>query len=165
MKTKTYARSLVATAALACILVPAGVTLAQNRPATPGTIVLPPGSFNPSTARRNVSLAPGLTMCGSGAGGAVLMGPCAGPIGTRIAVQLNQSLSAAPAILSFKAVVSRGIPARVHVRLQGGGFAYATQAPQQLCIQGGGTWVAELVLANGQNVGEVGGFTPTDCTR
>ena len=68
-------------------------------------------------------------------------------------------------LLSFKAVVSRGIPARVHTRLMGGGLNYATVAPIQLCIQGGGTWEAELVLSNGRNLGVIGSYTPTNCPR
>ncbi|MDG2002813.1 MAG: hypothetical protein P8J20_05720 [Novosphingobium sp.] len=67
--------------------------------------------------------------------------------------------------MSFKAVVSRGVPARVHARLSGGGSNFSIPAPIQLCIQGGGTWQAELVLSNGRNLGVVGSFTPTNCPR
>jgi hypothetical protein len=137
---------------------------AQTAP-YPSTIRIPPGAFNPITARRNVILALPATTAGNPGGPAVTMGPGRGPIGTRIGVQLNRNLGAAPAILSFKAVVSRGVPARVHTRLLGGGSSYSTSAPIQLCIQGGGTWEAELVLSNGRNLGVIGSFTPTNCPR
>lgn len=93
------------------------------------------------------------------------MGPSSGAIGSPIRLRINQNLGAAPALLSFKAVVTRGVPARVHVRLSGRGSNYAIQAPIQLCIQGGGTWQAELVLSNGRNIGVIGSFTPTNCPR
>ena len=73
-----------------------------------------------------------------------------GPIGTPIQLRVNQNLGASPALLSFKAVVSRGVPARLHVRLSGAGSSYSARAPIQMCIQGGGTWEAELVLTNGR---------------
>ena len=95
----------------------------------------------------------------------VVMTPTRGPIGTPIRLQVNRNFGATPALLSFKAYVSRGVPARVHTRLSGGGNSYTVPAPIQLCIQGGGTWQAELVLSNGRNLGVVGSFTPTNCPR
>jgi hypothetical protein len=156
---------------------------AQTAP-NPYVYRIPPGAFNPVTARRNLTLAvparPSVTPAtpvrrslsptGSAAASnpnapAVTMGPSRGPVGTRIQVQVNRNLGATPVILSFKAVVSRGVPARVHTRLFGGGNSYSTSAPIQLCIQGGGTWEAELVLSNGRNLGVIGSFTPTNCPR
>jgi hypothetical protein len=137
---------------------------AQSSP-YPSVIRIPPGAFNPLTARRNLTLALPATGANNPNGPMVTMGPDRGPIGTRIGLQLNRSVGATPAILSFKAVVSRGVPARVHTRLFGGGSSYSTSAPLQLCIQGGGTWEAELVLSNGRNLGVIGSFTPTNCPR
>ncbi len=94
-----------------------------------------------------------------------VMGPCEGPIGGTIRVRLRQNLPAQPVLLSFKAVVSRGVPARLQVRLQRLGNDYGVAAPPQLCMQGGGSWEIELVLANGQNLGVIGGYTPTNCPR
>lgn len=94
-----------------------------------------------------------------------VMGPCQGPIGGTIRVRMRQDLGSPPALLSFKAVVSRGVPARLHVRLQRRGTDYVLAAPPQLCMQGGGSWETELILANGQNLGVIGGYTPTNCPR
>jgi hypothetical protein len=94
-----------------------------------------------------------------------VMGPCQGPVGGTIRVRMRQDLGSPPALLSFKAVVSRGVPARLHVRLQRRGSEYVLAAPPQLCMQGGGSWETELVLANGQNLGVIGGYTPTNCPR
>ena len=162
MKKSLFGFNMVAAAVLMSGMVPVTWAVAQTA-YPPRAYPLPPGSFNPTTARRTVTLAPQFGMCGSAAGGAVMMGPCQGPVGTPIRIQLSQNLGAVPALLSFKAVVSRGVPARVHSRLLGGGASFNTPAPAQLCIQGGGTWEAELVLSNGRNLGVVGSFTPTNC--
>ena len=100
--------------------------------------------------------------CASTTSGAV-MSPCRGSTGSQIQVRLQRSLGATPAILSFRAVVSRYVGSRLQSRLIGSGLNYSTVAPPQLCIAGGGTWVAELVLANGQNLGVLGSYTPTNC--
>jgi hypothetical protein len=153
-------KAMIAAAVLACGLIPITALTAQSY-----SYRLPPGSFNPSTIRRQpVIIAPG-AFNRTGFSGPATMGPTSGPIGSSIGVQLAQNLTARPALLSFKAVVSRGIPARVHTVLSGGGLNYATVAPIQLCIQGGGTWEAELVLSNGQNLGVIGSYTPTNCPR
>lgn len=94
-----------------------------------------------------------------------VMGPCRGPVGRTIRVRMRRNLGSPPALLSFKAVVSQGVPARLHVRLQRRGSDYLLAAPPQLCMQGGGTWETELILANGQNLGVIGNFTPTNCPR
>lgn len=94
-----------------------------------------------------------------------VMGPCQGPIGGTIRVRMRRDLGSPPALLSFKAVVSRGVPARLHVRLQRRGTDYVLAAPPQLCMQGGGSWETELILANGRNLGVIGGYTPTNCPR
>lgn len=170
-----YAKTRACLAAVATLGALAASTAvpAQTAP-YPYVYRIPPGAFNPSTASRNVTLAPSLrrslvpavpAAASNPNGPAVTMGPGRGPIGTRIGVQLNRNLGATPVILSFKAVVSRGVPARVHTRLLGGGNSYSTPAPIQLCIQGGGTWEAELVLSNGRNLGVIGSFTPTNCPR
>ena len=94
-----------------------------------------------------------------------VMGPCRGRIGGTIRVRTRRDLGSPPALLSFKAVVSHGVPARLHVRLQRRGSDHLLAAPPQLCMQGGGTWETELILANGQNLGVIGSFTPTNCPR
>ena len=94
-----------------------------------------------------------------------VMGPCQGPVGGVIRVRLRRDLGSPAVLLSFKSVVSRGVPARLQVRLQGRGLDHQTTAPPQLCIQGGGSWETELVLANGRNLGVIGGYTPTNCPR
>lgn len=92
-----------------------------------------------------------------------MMSPCQGPVGSNIQVNLQRSLGATPILLSFKATVSRAVGSRLQVRLSGSGLSYSTVAPPQLCIAGGGTWEAELVLSNGQNAGLIGSYTPTNC--
>jgi hypothetical protein len=146
--------------AIALTLAPTTGVLAQSAPQRPGVIPYPQGAFNPSLARRSLTLSPTLTSSQP-----VTMGPSSGPIGSAIRVQVNQNFGAAPVLLSFKAVVSNGVPARLHSRLSGSGSSYSTPAPIQMCIQGGGTWEAELVLANGRNLGVIGSFTPTNCPR
>lgn len=109
--------------------------------------------------------APAFTPCIDYAYLPAVMGPCQGPIGGTIRIRLKQNVPAQPAVLSFKAVVSRGVPARLQVRIGRLGNDYGVSAPPQLCIQGGGQWETELVLANGQNLGVIGGYTPTNCPR
>lgn len=94
-----------------------------------------------------------------------VMGPCQGPVGGTIRVRMRRDLGSPPALLSFRAVVSRGVPARLHVRLQRRGSDYVLAAPPQLCMQGGGSWETELILADGRNLGVIGGYTPTNCPR
>jgi hypothetical protein len=118
-----------------------------------------------SVPRPQVQPPQGFAPCIDNASLQAVMGPCQGPVGQVIRVRLKGNLGAPAAILSFKAVVSRGAPARLQVRLQGSGLNYQTTAPPQLCIQGGGSWEAELVLANGRNLGVIGGYTPTNCPR
>lgn len=155
------------------VLAPAPAVLAQNA-GYPNTIRLPQGAFNPSQARRNITIAPSALPNRPAAaaapsaftpGNPIDFGPSRGPIGSAIRLRVNQNLGATPALISFKAVVSRGIPARVHTRLLGSGGSFQTPAPAQLCIQGGDTWEAELVLSNGRNLGVIGTFTPTNCPR
>ena len=154
-------------AALAVLLgtsLATGQDMAQAQ-STTNTIRLPNGALNPFTLRQNLRVNSVMASCGNSPAYGVSMGPCQGPIGTQIRVRLARSLGATPVYLSFKAVVSRGIPARVTTRLGGSGGTYATSAPIQLCMQGGGSWEAELILSNGQNIGTIGGFTPTNCPR
>ncbi|MBV1916526.1 MAG: hypothetical protein KUG65_00445 [Sphingomonadaceae bacterium] len=92
-----------------------------------------------------------------------VMTPNSGPIGTQIRVQLNRNFGAAANLIRFRAVVSRGVPAQLLVRLSGSGNVYTTSAPIQLCIQGGGRWNADLLLTNGQRIDNIGTFTPTNC--
>ena len=160
-----YASTRAGLAAVAMIGALGASTAVPAQPApNPYVYQLPQGALNPFTLRRNLTVAiPARTVSHNGP--PVSMGPSRGPIGTRIALQVSSNLGATPAILSFKAVVSRGVPARVHTRLSGFGSSYGTPAPIQLCIQGGGTWEAELVLSNGRNIGTVGSFTPTNCPR
>lgn len=94
-----------------------------------------------------------------------VMSPCQGPVGGTIRVRMRQNPGSPPALLSFKAVVSHGVPARLHVRLQRRGSDYVLAAPPQLCMQGGGSWETELILADGRNLGVIGGYTPTNCPR
>lgn len=167
MTKSIFTKSLVAAAALMSGMIPTTTLMAQNAN-LPRYYVLPPGALNPYTLRQNLTVVRPVAqpaLCGRGAGGAVMMGPCQGPTGTNIQVRLSQNLGATPVILSFKAVVSRGVPARIHTRLMGSGSNFSTPAPRQLCIAGGGSWEAELVLSNGRNVGVIGGFTPTNCPR
>jgi hypothetical protein len=109
--------------------------------------------------------APAFTPCIDYPNLPAVMGPCQGPVGGTIRVRLRQNLAAQPVLLSFKAVVSRAMPGRLQVRLQRLGNDYGLAAPPQLCMQGGGSWETELVLANGQNLGVIGGYTPTNCPR
>jgi len=159
---QTKLRCLVAaaamTAALAGAALPSTAVIAQ---VNPNVIPYQPGGLNPFMLRPRF-IAP---VAANNYGPAVSMGPAIGPIGTPIRVQTRQNLGAVPYILSFKAVVSRGVPARIHTRLMGGGASFSTPAPIQLCMQGGGTWEAELVLSNGRNLGVIGSFTPTNCRR
>lgn len=155
-----FIHALAGTAALALTLAPGAGLQAQVASGNPNVIPLNKGFFNPFTARNNLTLVPAATSSQP-----TSMGPSMGPIGTPIQLRVNQNLGASPALLSFKAVVSRGVPARLHVRLSGAGSNYSTRAPIQMCIQGGGTWEAELVLTNGRNLGVVGSFTPTNCPR
>lgn len=185
MKKSIAKKSLVAALAVTCSAVPTSALMAQgvnlnswrNLRVTPtvrtpapvvkrsyNTRIVVPN--NPITNyRRNITVAPSAYANASTSSRPVTMGPSRGPIGSQIRVQVNRNLGANPAILSFKAVVTNGVPARVHTRLSGGGGGYSTPAPIQLCIQGGGTWQAELVLANGRNLGVIGSFTPTNCPR
>lgn len=119
----------------------------------------------PTAAPAARPAAPAFTPCIDYANLPAMMGPCQGPVGGTIRVRLKQNVPAQPAILSFKAVVSRGVPARLQVRLGRLGNDYGVSAPPQLCMQGGGSWETELVLANGQNLGVIGGYTPTNCPR
>ena len=161
MNKSIHKNCLAAALALGACIVPAAAPMAQSGGSTPHTIPYPSGSVTPWQLRR-----PFLpVMPAANTGAPVTMSPFRGPIGTNIMVQVNRNLGAMPAILSFKAVVSRGVPARVHSRLLGSGASYRTPAPIQLCIQGGGTWEAELVLSNGRNLGTIGSFTPTNCPR
>jgi hypothetical protein len=160
-----YVKTRLCLAAAAMIGAVASSTAvpAQTSP-YPRSYQIPQGAFNPLSFRRNLTVAIPARP-NNPYGPVATMGPGSGTVGTPIRVQLQRNVAAAPAILSFKAVVSRGVPARVHTRLFGGGSNYNTSAPIQLCIQGGGTWEAELVLANGQNLGVIGSFTPTNCPR
>lgn len=160
-----YATTRACLTAAALLGAVAASTAVPAQPApNPNVYAIPPGAFNPYNFRR--TLVPTIPAAANNPyGPAATMGPSRGPIGTPIRVQINRNLGAAPAILSFKAVVSRGVPARLHTRLSGYGSSYGTPAPIQLCMQGGGTWEAELVLANGRNVGVIGSFTPTNCPR
>jgi hypothetical protein len=154
--------SLAATALLGAVAATTAASAQYAR--NPNVYAIPPGAFNPFTLRRTLA-PPVSTVTNNPYGTAATMGPGQGPIGTPIRVQLQRNLGAAPMILSFKAVVSRGVPARVHTRLFGFGSSYGTSAPIQLCMQGGGAWEAELVLSNGQNLGVIGSFKPTNCPR
>ena len=136
-------------------LAPASISAESSR------VPYPPGYRPPARPQP----APAFTPCIDYSYLQALMGPCQGPIGGTIRVRLRQNLNSVPAMLSFKAVVSRGVPARVHVRLQRQGSDYVLAAPPQLCTQGGGSWETELILANGQNLGVIGGYTPTNCAR
>ncbi len=159
---------LVHAGAALAVLLGSGLATGQDMAraqTAPNTIRLPNGALNPFTIRQNLQVNPVMASCGNSPAYGVSMGPCQGPVGTQIRVRLARNLGATPIYLSFKAVVSRGIPARVTTRLGGSGGAYATSAPIQLCMQGGGSWEAELILSNGQNIGTIGGFTPTNCPR
>lgn len=127
---------------------------AQSMPARP---------HNPWPTRPNV--APSFAPCINYSYLPAVMGPCGGAVGSTIKIRLRRDLGAPAAMMSFKAVVSRGVPARVHTRVQGRGLNYVTVAPRQLCMQGGGTWETELVLADGRNLGVIGSYTPTNCPR
>lgn len=155
-------RAALAAVAMASALTASTAVPAQTAP-NPNVYRIPQGAFNSYNFRRNLTLA--IPAATNPNGPAVTMGPSRGPIGTPIQIRVNRNLGATPMILSFKAVVSRGVPARIHTRLSGGGNSYRTSAPIQLCIQGGGTWEAELVLSNGRNLGVIGSFTPTNCPR
>lgn len=136
-------------------------TLPASAPAQDNRIPYPPGYRPPARPQP----APAFTPCIDYSYLQAVMSPCQGPIGGTIRVRMRQNLGSPPAMLSFKAVVSRGVPARLHVRLQRQGTDYVLAAPTQLCIQGGGSWETELILANGQNLGVIGGYTPTNCRR
>lgn len=139
---------------LALTSVPAAAPAGNRMP-------LPPGYRLPVRPQP----VPSFTPCIDYAYLPAVMGPCQGPVGGTIRVRLRRDLGSPAAVLSFKAVVSRGVPARVSVRLQGRGPGYAIAAPPQLCTQGGGSWEMELILANGRNMGVIGGYTPTNCPR
>jgi len=95
----------------------------------------------------------------------VVMTPSRGPIGTTMQIRLNRNLGASANLIRLRAVVSRGVPAQLLVRLSGSGNFYSTSAPIQMCIQGGGRWNADLLLTNGQRIDNIGTFTPTNCPR
>jgi len=194
MNVKTFSNAVITIGAIACVVIPTTRLLAHTT-SCPQQVIKPlpaaprqaPNASNAMRqpvktyrvpvrqrqiyapqARRNIRVAPGAVPSRSNvamARPAVAMGPASGPVGSAIRLQVNRNLGAVPALLSFKAVISRGVPARVHVRLSGRGTAYAIRAPIQLCMQGGGTWQAELVLSNGRNIGVIGQFTPTNCPR
>jgi len=185
MKMSILKKSMLAVLVAASTIVPTASVMAQNanignwrslrvapRVNTPppprvikynSRIAFPNNPFVNYRYRRNVTITPSALAQARASRPPVVMTPGRGNIGTPIQVQINRNFGATPALLSFKAVVSRGVPARVHTRLSGGGSLYTTPVPIQLCIQGGGTWQAELVLSNGRNLGVVGSFTPANC--
>lgn len=97
------------------------------------------------------------------------IGPCFGPIGTRLAVTLLRAMKSPPAKLRFDRVLVNGVPAVVMQVLTGSGTSagsvYTASADKKLCAGPGfpKTWTVTLVDANGKRQGQIGSFTITGC--
>ena len=115
----------------------------------------PPASFNP---------------CFVNAGSIAAMAPCKGAPGTKIAIKLSRALKSPLTRVVFKPYQVTGIPgatgAQVIAAVKGGATAagsfYEVDAPQQLCIGGGGSWDLFPIDAAGAAQGDIGRFT-VDC--
>ena len=128
------------------------------------TTLLRPGTSLPGIG----GSAPGVKPCYVNTGGAASIGPCAGPVNTRIGVTLQRRVNWQPDKLVFKKVIQNGVPAQVIAQLRGGGMNWSLNAPIQLCARsaGGssaGQWDVVLIDNRGANQGNIGGFTITGC--
>ena len=103
--------------------------------------------------------------CYKNAGAYAAAGPCFGPAGTMIYLELLRPMPKLPEKLVFRAVVANGVPAQVTAALAASGSAYSLSAPPQLCT--GPTfphkWMIWLMDASGAMQGEIGEFTMTAC--
>ena len=103
--------------------------------------------------------------CYKNAGAYAATGPCFGPAGTAIYVELLRPMPRPPAKLVFKAVLVSGVPAQIVAALSGGGNVYSLAAPLKLCA--GPTfphkWMIWLMDSAGAMRGEIGEFTMTGC--
>ncbi len=163
MKKSIWKKGAIAALVAASTVVPTASVMAQNAGPGPYRIVVPNNPF--INWRRNITVAPSVFANAAANSQPVVMTPNRGPIGTRIQVRLNRNFGAQANLIRFRAVVSRGVPAQLLVRLSGSGNLYTTSAPIQLCIQGGGRWDADLLLTNGRRIDDIGTFTPTNCPR
>jgi hypothetical protein len=139
----------------------------------PGPIPLPGGITPvrpPVPPPPPPAVASGFRPCFVNAGSVAAMGPCQGPIGTPITIQLSRSIKSPIAMVVFKpfnVALPGAVGAAVTVRgLSGGtkaGSQYHFNAPAQLCISKGGGWDAFPNDATGQGLGDIGRFTIINC--
>jgi hypothetical protein len=125
----------------------------------------------PATPAPTSAVVPSFKACFVNSGSIASMGPCFGPVGTNIVIQVSRQLKQPLAKIVFKPYSVTGIPgatgAEVIVSLSGAGTMpqsqYTISAPAQLCLGGGGSWDAWPIDASGQAQGDIGRFSITGC--
>ncbi|HUJ14466.1 MAG TPA: hypothetical protein VLV86_05140 [Vicinamibacterales bacterium] len=112
-------------------------------------------------------VAPGFKPCIVNAGSVGAVGPCFGPPGTTITLEMSQTVPGGPGTLVFKNAQTSNTPADVTVPVTpvaGSTTIYNATAPPQLCAGSfPHTWNVWLTDANGGNQGEIGQFSMTNC--
>jgi hypothetical protein len=135
----------------------------------PNAVATPLPTFAVPTPKtmpvHTVGLPAGFKPCYKNAGAYAAAGPCFGPAGTTIHLELLRPMPKPPAQLLFIAVVTNGVPATVYAPLAGSGNVYSLSAPVKLCTGPifPHKWMIWLADASGAKQGEIGQFTMTGC--
>ncbi|MGZ5643104.1 MAG: hypothetical protein ACXWGX_09000 [Usitatibacter sp.] len=152
-------------------VVPSSPSRLPPAPPKAGPVVPPPKLVLPAPVKPAPTPAPAsFTPCFVNAGSIASMAPCQGAPGTKIAIKLSRAIKSPLSKAVFKPYSVKGIAgataAQVIAALSGGATAsgsfYEVDAPQQLCIGGGGSWDLFLIDAAGAGQGDIGRFT-VDC--
>ena len=123
-----------------------------------------PGTNTPVTAP---PLPPGFKPCIVNASSVGAVGPCFGPPGTTITLEMSRSVPGGPGMLVFKSQQTTNAPADVAVpvaAVAGSTTVFSATAPPMLCTGTfPHTWNVWLLDAQSGNQGEIGIFSMTNC--
>jgi virginiamycin B lyase len=121
----------------------------------------------PTTPVATPVLPPGFKPCVVNAGSVGAVGPCFGPPGTTLTLEMSKTVPGGPGSLVFKTVVVSGGPADVIVPVTpvaGSATVFSATAPPTLCAGPfPHTWNVWLSDATGGSQGEIGQFSITSC--
>ncbi|HLJ75625.1 MAG TPA: hypothetical protein VKU62_13620 [Thermoanaerobaculia bacterium] len=121
----------------------------------------------PTTPVATPALPPGFKPCLVNADSVGAVGPCFGPPGTTITLEMSRTVPGGPGMLVFKSVQTSSTPADVSIPVApvaGSTTIYNATAPPMLCTGSfPHTWNVWLTDSTGGNQGEIGQFSMTNC--